>query len=37
MKTQSTEAGGVISYEIDGKQYVVFGAGDSLYAFAVGQ
>jgi alcohol dehydrogenase (cytochrome c) len=28
-------ANGPISYELDGKQYVVVGAGDSLYAFAL--
>jgi alcohol dehydrogenase (cytochrome c) len=32
----ANESGGVISYELDGKQYVVFGAGDGLYAFGVG-
>ena len=28
-------ANGPMSYELDGKQYVVVGAGDSLYAFAL--
>jgi len=26
---------GPISYTLDGRQYVVFGAGDSLYSFAL--
>ena len=30
-----TVANGPISYELDGKQYVVVGAGDSIYAFAL--
>jgi len=28
---------GAITFEVDGKQYVVFGAGDSLYAFTLAQ
>ena len=28
---------GAITFELDGKQYVVFGAGDSLYAFTLAQ
>jgi acido-empty-quinoprotein group A len=31
----ATQANGAITYELDGKQYVVAGAGDSLYAFAL--
>ena len=30
------QANGAITYQLDGKQYVVVGAGDSLYAFALG-
>jgi acido-empty-quinoprotein group A len=30
------QANGAITYELDGKQYMVVGAGDSLYAFALG-
>ena len=32
----ANQANGSITYELDGKQYVVVGAGDSLYAFALG-
>jgi alcohol dehydrogenase (cytochrome c) len=31
----ANESGGVISYMLDGKQYLVFGAGDSLYAWSL--
>lgn len=31
----ANESGGIITYMLDGKQYVVFGAGDSLYAWSV--
>ena len=31
----ANQANGAITYELDGKQYVVVGAGDSLYAFAL--
>jgi alcohol dehydrogenase (cytochrome c) len=30
----ANQANGAIAYELDGRQYVVVGAGDSLYAFA---
>ena len=33
----ANESGGVISYELDGRQFIVFGAGDSLYAWGVAQ
>jgi hypothetical protein len=26
---------GVITYLLDGKQYILFGAGDSLYAWSI--
>ncbi len=29
------ESGGIITYLLDGKQYIVFGAGDSLYAWSL--
>ena len=29
------ESGGIITYMLDGKQFIVFGAGDSLYAFSL--
>ena len=32
----ANESGGVISYMLDEKQYIVFGAGDSLYAWRLG-
>jgi alcohol dehydrogenase (cytochrome c) len=31
----ANESGGIITYMLDGKQYIVFGAGDSLYAWSV--
>jgi outer membrane protein assembly factor BamB len=31
------ESSGVITYLLDGKQYIVFGAGDSLYAWSLPQ
>jgi alcohol dehydrogenase (cytochrome c) len=31
----ANESGGIITYMLDEKQYVVFGAGDSLYALSV--
>jgi acido-empty-quinoprotein group A len=31
----ASESGGVISYMLDGKQFIVFGAGDSLYAWSL--
>ncbi len=31
----ANESGGVISYLLDGRQYIVFGAGDSLYAWSL--
>jgi acido-empty-quinoprotein group A len=31
----ANESGGIITYLLDGKQYIVFGAGDSLYAWSV--
>jgi alcohol dehydrogenase (cytochrome c) len=33
----ANESGGVISYLLDGRQYIVFGAGDSLYAWSLRQ
>jgi alcohol dehydrogenase (cytochrome c) len=32
----ANESGGVITYMLDGKQWIVFGAGDSLYAYSLG-
>ena len=34
-KVAANQANGAITYQLDGKQYVVVGAGDSLYAFAL--
>ena len=31
----ANESGGVITYLLDGKQFIVFGAGDSLYAWSL--
>jgi alcohol dehydrogenase (cytochrome c) len=31
----ANESGGVITYLLDGRQYIVFGAGDSLYAWSL--
>jgi alcohol dehydrogenase (cytochrome c) len=31
----ATQANGAVTYELDGKQYVVVGAGDFLYAFTL--
>jgi outer membrane protein assembly factor BamB len=31
----ANESGGVISTMLDGKQYILFGAGDSLYAWSL--
>ena len=31
----ASESGGIITYQLDGKQYIVFGAGDSLYAWSL--
>ena len=31
----ANESGGVITYLLDGKQYIVFGAGESLYAWSL--
>ena len=31
----ANESGGIISYLLDGRQYIVFGAGDSLYAWSL--
>jgi acido-empty-quinoprotein group A len=31
----ANESGGIITYMLDGKQYIVFGAGDSLYAWSL--
>jgi acido-empty-quinoprotein group A len=33
----ANESGGVITYMLDGKQYILFGAGDSLYAWSLPQ
>ena len=33
----ANESGGVITYMLDGKQYILFGAGDSLYAWGLSQ
>jgi alcohol dehydrogenase (cytochrome c) len=32
---EANESGGVITYLLDGKQYILFGAGDSLYAWSL--
>jgi alcohol dehydrogenase (cytochrome c) len=32
---QSSVGNGPISFELDGRQYIVVGAGDSLYAFTL--
>jgi acido-empty-quinoprotein group A len=34
---EANESGGIITYLLDGKQYLVFGAGDSLYAWGLGK
>ena len=31
----ANQTNGAITYELDGKQYIVVGAGDSLFAFAL--
>jgi acido-empty-quinoprotein group A len=31
----ANESGGIITYMLDGRQYIVFGAGDSLYAWSL--
>ena len=31
----ANQTNGAITFELDGKQYVVVGAGDSLYAFTL--
>ena len=31
----ANESGGIITYMLDGKQYILFGAGDSLYAYSL--
>jgi acido-empty-quinoprotein group A len=31
----ATESGGIITYMLDGKQWILFGAGDRLYAFTL--
>jgi acido-empty-quinoprotein group A len=33
----ANESGGIITYLLDGKQYIVFGAGESLYAWSLRQ
>lgn len=33
----ANESGGIISYQLDGHQYIVFGAGGSLYAWSLRQ
>jgi acido-empty-quinoprotein group A len=33
----ANESSGVITYMLDGKQYILFGAGDSLYAWSLGR
>jgi len=33
----ANESSGVISYMLDGKQWILFGAGDSLYAYSLPQ
>jgi outer membrane protein assembly factor BamB len=32
---RANESGGIISYLLDGRQYILFGAGDSLYAWSL--
>jgi acido-empty-quinoprotein group A len=34
-EVSANESGGVITYMLDGKQYIAFGAGDSLYAWGL--
>lgn len=36
-EVEANESGGIITYMLDGKQYLVFGAGDSLYAWSLGK
>jgi alcohol dehydrogenase (cytochrome c) len=31
----ANESGGIVTYMLDGKQYIVFGAGDTLYAWSL--
>lgn len=31
----ATESGGIITYMLDGRQFIVFGAGDTLYAWSL--
>ena len=31
----ANQANGAVTYELDGRQYIVSGAGDSLFAFAL--
>jgi acido-empty-quinoprotein group A len=33
----ANESGGIITYLLDGNQHIVFGAGDSLYAWSLGK
>ncbi|HEY1808166.1 MAG TPA: acido-empty-quinoprotein group A [Acidobacteriaceae bacterium] len=33
----ASESGGIITYMLDGRQFIVFGAGDSLYAWSLPQ
>lgn len=33
----ANESGGIITYMLDGKQYIVFGAGDTLYAWSLAE
>jgi alcohol dehydrogenase (cytochrome c) len=35
LELAANQSGGVITYLLDGKQYIVFGAGDSLYAWVL--
>jgi alcohol dehydrogenase (cytochrome c) len=34
-EVSANESGGIITYLLDGRQYIVFGAGDSLYAWSL--
>jgi alcohol dehydrogenase (cytochrome c) len=31
----ANESGGIVTYVLEGRQYIVFGAGDSLYAWSL--
>jgi acido-empty-quinoprotein group A len=35
LQVTENESGGIITYMLDGKQWILFGAGDSLYAYSL--